>query len=307
MEAPETMISSVWEEHAESEKYQLLEISSKLTREQTWKTFSAWAKSRNLKTLESLTPSECLAFLDSRGTKNKTYNNRRNDLRQTFMSICFAHQKPNPFDAVPQKTILRGEKKSEKYRAFTQTEIKNILEAVAASNMRDRSEWLAACQIALQTGLRFKDVAFLQWDSVRADCLELVPFKTANRTDRKAVLIKKTPCLKKILASLPHKNEFVLPGLAAAYNVHNSSLPFMRILKALGIKSNPQEGKAGFHSFRTTVVTLADRAGVDLKELGGVLGHSSEGQTQHYNRNASKIDLSFLPATKLVADLSKKR
>ena len=97
---------------------------------------------------------------------------------------------------------------------------------------------------------------------------------------------------------IPCDGEYILPGLAKSYldnlekikqtgkgNISETQ-SFSRVLKNFGIA-----GKVGFHSFRSTVITKLRAAGIDAKEIGGLVGHSSEKQTEHYNKNALKIDV----------------
>jgi integrase len=83
--------------------------------------------------------------------------------------------------------------------------------------------------------------------------------------------------LKKILNSIERTGYPVLPNLAKSYR-DDATKPFSRFLKSIGIVAINKQ-IAGFHSFRVTFISKATAAGVDLKTIGGIVGHSSEKQT----------------------------
>jgi integrase len=293
---PEVMLLEVWTEYVESGNYQNIKPSTRLTREKRWKSFLKWCGKHYYETMSSITPDIAKIYLSGCGNTGKTFNNYRDDLAQITKPVCLRLKMDNPFTAVPTQSITRGNRASDVYRCFTDDEIRMILSGLETSKINYRQEWLWACQIAMYTGLRYKDVATLAWINIMGeyDYIERVPEKTS--ASHKAVLIRIIPELKTILQSIPRAGSAILPHLAINAET-DSTKYFMRYLRGLNIQTD-KNGIAGFHSFRTTVVTKAAKAGIDLKDFGGVIGHASEKQTQHYNRAALEIDLSFLAHAK---------
>lgn len=295
-DSPTIPLSGVWENHIRSERYKLLAESTKKTRQIWWNAFIDYCAERNIKDAQGLNAEIILAFLEARGKKNKTFNNARAELMQILRPAFRKLEMSDPFLVIETKTIRRGERASMQFRAFSDNEIKDILAGLKNSKLEHRQEWIAACNIALYTGLRFKDTALLKWSAIKGqqEYLELVPFKTASKTN-KSVLIAIIPEFQQLLIKLPSlgKSVYLLPGLAEKYNEKESSKCFVQLLRRIGI-TDTDKGKAGFHSFRSTVTTKAAEAGISLKEFGGVLGHTTEAQTQHYNKAALALDLSFL-------------
>lgn len=299
-DTPDISLAFAWTNHIATDRYQLLAPSTKHTREVWWNAFSDYCSTRNITGVHHITPELITAFLDGRGAKNKTFNNARAELMQILRPAFRRLEMSDPFLVVEPKTIRRGERASEQFRAFSDAEIKTILAGLKNSKMKHRMEWVSACNIALYTGLRFKDVALSRWSAIKGkyEYLEIVPFKTASKT-KKAVLISIIPEFRELLENLPSlkKSVYLLPGLAEKYNEKESSKRFVQFLHRLEI-TDTDSGKAGFHSFRATVTTKASDAGINLKEFGGVLGHATEAQTQHYNKAALTLDLSFLSQQK---------
>ena len=296
LETPLEPLEEAMIQYQSTDSWENLKPSTQATKEKIWKSFTVWADKHGIKHVQDVTPELGEMFLNTRGKTNKTNNNILNDLRQTFSEICRLSKYENPFSKIKPGSISKGTRASWNYRAFTDGEIEAILKYIPTSRMRYRDEWLAACHIARFTGLRFKDVALLQWSRIHLDAdrpyIETIPHKTETITG-KSVIFSVIPQLAEVLRNSERSSFYVLPGLSTNYNENTSSKYFCRILKNLNITGI--EGKhVGFHSFRSTVTTKAARAGIDLKLFGGVLGHTEEKQTESYNKASIDIDLSFL-------------
>jgi len=304
---PSIKLEVALELYQKSERYALLEESTKDTILKRWETFSKWCKERKIEGLANITEDVAAEFLSERGTKNKTFNNYRTDLAQVFGASSEKYQLDNPFRAVQQRTIKRGEFASEQYRAFTDKELLDIFQALETAKLPEAKEWLLACKVAYYTGLRYKDVSHLTWSAIKGfDYIETVPFKTAKKV-HKAVLIRINSEFRELLLSIKRSRRvlemsgYILPTLQKKYKPANATAPFTALLRRLKIL-NTDDGIAGFHSFRSTVTTKAAKAGVDLEKFGGVVGHTTEAQTEHYNKAALEIDLDFLSLKKLAAN-----
>ena len=287
IEMPDLPLEFAWDTYIKSEKYIYLADSTKKMRLKDYNHFRTWMHNSNIHSINQLTHELITLYLSASNT-NKTFNNKLNALRQVFKRVYDIMDFTNPFDKIEAKSTSRGPKASQEFRAFSDIEISQIFEQLRISNLKNKQEWITACKIALNTGLRYKDIAMLQWHNIKKDnIIELVPHKTENKTG-KAVLIPMSDNLKNIINALPKKSFYVLPGLAESYNV-KSTWQFIRQLNKLNFT-----GKVGFHSFRATFVTWARSAGVDPESVAGVVGHSSIAQTEYYNKSAKTVDLSFL-------------
>jgi integrase len=236
-----------------------------------------------LRNIEDIDRAVATRYLSMLGGKAKTWNNIRSDLSAVLPV----------FADTEQRSIKRGESKSDVVRPLDDDEIQKILDYLDAKacRMDYPGEWRMAVIIGLRTGLRFKDVALLKWESIHGGTLEFIPEKTARIG--KSVIMRIPPKLLAMLDGLPKKKEFVLPGLAESYDENASTRYFIRMLRRIGIKSDSR-GRAGFHSLRVVFATRARAAGIDSELLGGILGHGSKEQTEHYNRASANVDLSII-------------
>lgn len=291
LEMPAIPISQAWDMHIRSERFRLLADSSMRTREHNFQRFHKWCEERGIEFINDISRENIQAYFNNHKCANKTFNNILNDLRQVFKQFFDSQNIENPFERIDQKSTTRGEGASQDYREFTDTELDQIFKLLSESKLPNKEEWIIACHIALNTGLRYKDIAFLQWSHVtQKQFIELKPHKTSNQ--KKSVIIPLSDRLKIILGKIPKKSFYLLPGLARSYTA-KSTRPFMRLLHRNGFS-----GKVGFHSFRSTFVTWAKKAGIDSETLRGAVGHTTIAMTEHYNKNAATMDVSFLDSKK---------
>lgn len=297
--APPRKLELIWETYTNSDRFKMLSDSTQASKSVNWNAFISWCRQRRITYPRQLTPELCVEFLERNGSRNKTFNNTLGDLR---LVLNEGGADVNAFEQVDKRSTTRttAEKQSTQFNAFSDRDVERILDYLATSDVRHRDEWIAACRIASMTGLRYKDVALLRFDSIQRDdrgpFLCLSPSKTSAKTGNRLVYIRLTSELNELLKERRTivVGEFVLPGLHGDYlrvDKNGKSMqsqatkPFLKVCKRLGIDGS-------FHSFRVTFVTKAAKAGIDLEELGGVVGHSTKTQTQAYNRAALEIDIS---------------
>jgi integrase len=278
---PVVPLASAWDAHAATERFQLLAASSRAKREQRWRAFAIWAETQKIAGVGDVTVKAAEAYLSSLEGKAKTWNNVRSDLAAVLPV----------FAETPQRSITRGAAASDVVRPLDDAEIARILDYLAspACRVAHAGEWRMAVQIALGTGLRYKDVATLRWDAIHNGVLTLIPAKTARLG--KSVLMRLPPRLRATLDAIPRSGDHVLPNLAVDYDETRGTQAFCDMLRrGLGIVSDSR-GRAGFHSLRVVFATRARAAGISADLLGGILGHGTEAQTEHYNRSSSEVDL----------------
>lgn len=282
----------LWERYEQTERFELLEESTRQKRKNIFRAFVEFCSAHKVKYASEVTREIAEAFLLGDGTrKNHTFNNMLSDLANIYSAIEEEH---NPFEAIQRKSTTRGSRASEPYAALTRQQISAILWAIRRSGLKNRREWFDACIVALNTGARYKDIALLRFDVLYQDSegeyLMFAPAKTAKITRGRVVTIRATPKLSALI-NRRHRQiagDYIFPGLAADYHkpitARRTTTPLGDMLRSNGIFGS-------FHCFRTTVITAAARAGIDLKEFGGVVGHSTESQTMAYNRAALRIDM----------------
>ena len=82
-----------------------------------------------------------------------------------------------------------GTRASSDFQTFSEHEIQLIFDLLQKSKLRYKKEWIIAGHTAINTGLRYKDIAVLQWNNIRDnEYIELVPYETEYKTG-KAVMI----------------------------------------------------------------------------------------------------------------------
>lgn len=300
---PSASIAAEIESYKNTENFKMLKNSTRRIRLSSATAFLSYCREHRIAMFDDLTPEFCEAFLSTRGTTGKTFNNVRSDLIKVFENTSRRLSAKNPFESVPQRLISRGTGASKPKAAFTDEQVRAILSYIAGSGkLKHADEWLKACRIAMYTGLRFEDIALLRYDEITDNILEVTPKKTQTVTHKK-IIMKLPPELQRDLFRVAsHDSPYVLPHLAENYprydesgelvsGVHDPLRPFTKVLERLKIVSPPGYS-IGFHSFRVTLVTKLRQAGYSAEIIGGLVGHTNRAQTEHYNRAALSIDIS---------------
>lgn len=302
LQPPGVMIKQAIDEYKKSERFSMLKNSTKRMRLSNANKFVRYCKAHNATWIDDITPSFCESFLNTCGKTSKTFNNVRSDLIQLLDQTTKRLSVKNPFEQVPQRIITRGVGVSKPKAAFTDEQIESILSYIQTSRkMQNADEWLRACKIAMYTGLRLEDICLLRYDEITDDILEVTPKKTESITKKK-ILLRLPSAVKPEIFGYRLRQGYVLPSLAARYpkydgegklvsGMYDPARPFMKVIASLKMKP-PAGYSIGFHSFRVTLVTKLRQAGYSAEVIGGIVGHTSAVQTEHYNRAALSIDVS---------------
>lgn len=180
--------------------------------------------------------------------------------------------------------------KSSRRPAFSREQETAIMEAAEKIG----KGWLLACLIARHTGLRYGDVANLEWADIdmgartigHADD-EYVVKKTKRHGI--SVLLPLADPVYDALNEVPadRRTGFVLPNHAALYGRYSESvykqLNFREVLDAAGV--GPEWD---FHSWRHTFRSRLGEAGVDIETAKRLCGHTRDETSRHYD-HASHI------------------
>jgi integrase len=170
-------------------------------------------------------------------------------------------------------------------------ELRRFLEAAA----KEKPEVHAICVVGFFTGMRFGEIAALQWNDIREDDGLVLIRRSVWRNHVTTTKTGKTrsaalhPIILDVLrvhrASLVDRK---LPVMGAAWvfpsgtgRCHRASYlkrPFERILKAAQIEKHFSP-----HGMRRTFNNLMRQEHVDRTVLHATIGHSSDKMTEHYS------------------------
>ena len=236
-----------------------------------------------LKTLAQVTPriaEHWLRHLDETGYAAATYNDKLHLVKGLFEKIgIHGGIISNPFAGCPTKI-----KTTVHHQPFSQKELNDILQH-ADDIMRP------VFLVGMCTAMRQGDCCRLKWDDV--DLQEGFITVTTSKTGETAE-IPLFPILREAIDKQPRKSEYVFPEVAALYGKKNFGMSWRvkQVLKAAGIETLAERSDGmqkasikGFHSLRTTWITMALSAGVPMELVRRVTGHSTvDVVLKHYFR-----------------------
>jgi integrase len=179
----------------------------------------------------------------------------------------------------------------EEPNSLTADELRRFLEAAA----KERPEVYAICILGFFTGMRFGEIAALQWNDIREDeGLVLVRRSVwRNHVTTTKTGTKRSAALHPIILEVikAHRTSLVarkLPVMGTAWvfpsgtgRCHRASYlkrPFERVLKAAKIEKHFSP-----HGMRRTFNNLMRQAQVDRTLLHSMIGHSSDKMTELYS------------------------
>lgn len=162
-------------------------------------------------------------------------------------------------------------------KAFTPDDEKRVLSASQTVG----KDWFAVCTIMRHTGLRYGDVARLEWTEIHPDAIRLNPSKTKRH--KIAVAIPIIEPIRAVLATLTHTGDYLFPLHAELYGDRGRAsrelLSFAEVLTAAGL------GDAGYtiHSWRHTAATRLGESGADIETRKSLLGHRVDATAERYD------------------------
>lgn len=257
-------ISDMWETAL---KYRNLSATHK-------KSFDRFSREIKVKYANQVTPAMALEYLEKNYSNGngKTFNNNKTILNIIFkLCLIEANIKSSPFE----KILNRRLGKINSHRPLTKEEYKKIM------NCGDKLCQLMAC-LSWHTGMRLETCARVSGSMINVDDNSLVisPGKT-SRFGRSVYI----PIHKKLLDYLKLNFEWSdVPFSVQAGFVSSQafSMRFQKVIFSLGIKDN-SEGKASFHSIRSSFITRMDEAGIPRHAIQGIVGQVSENTTNLYS------------------------
>lgn len=212
------------------------------------------------------------------GGKRPLSAETRNQYLKLFRSFCRWCVDRDALRKDPTKPIGLLRVVKGKRRALTATQQQALLDRLKA---RDARLYLPAL-IILYTGLRWGELANLQWSDIEADQNRLVirPSATWTPKGKRARTIPYHPALKRAIEPFRQESGYVWAsreGRPDGLRTH---------LKKLGV-----EGRGiGWHLLRHTFATRAISAGISPAKVAAWLGHASWDTTQIYVHLAAGYD-----------------
>lgn len=261
------------------------------TRRGTWGRFISWlkAKAPAVKNIEDVDGplaarfAQCLAH--DKGARGKVISEKsRRNIISELSTVWISLEKAsgsirNPWGGLTPK--ITKESRKEPFSAVQERLVMDAARKVG-------KDWYLACMIGRHTGLRYGDVATLEWKEVHFDkgYLLLKPNKT--RRFKVEVCIPMVPELKDALleAEKGRKGDFVLPLHAELYGNRSKSaydtLNFREVLNLAGITGEEYT----FHSWRHTLRSRLADSGASMETAKRLLGHSSDEMSLRYDHSA---------------------
>lgn len=163
---------------------------------------------------------------------------------------------------------------------FTKEEIARVLKAAKEVG----HDWYLASMIALYTGLRYGDVATLEWEKI--DLARRTIVTTPRKTKGSSGVEVIVPIADALYELLKGGGEgFVLPEHATKYLAGRQpqplDIPFSAVLERAGVEKSQHT----FHSWRHTANTMMAEAGVPSEIRQMICGWTNGAMAKHYDHS----------------------
>ena len=239
---------------------------------------------RSITTMSSITHDIALGYLEEKwncGITPKTWNNYLQILRSVFSLL--AHEggcRTNPFAGLPTRRLATIHKEP-----FDKKATESIIQTA-----EKKGDEIAHLVLAgLCTGLRRGDTCRLRWSAISED-YKILKIETSKTG--KTVQIPIFPPLRRALMARGRLGEYIFPSLAAMIekNPDGVTLRVKQFLDFAGFQTCDvkrergvrRANTRGYHSLRTTFITLAFEAGVPESVIKQVTGHTSDVIARYY-------------------------
>ncbi len=249
-----------------------------------WEAFRIWLKENypEANDIQDVSREMACEYMKRFNSKSgSTFNNNKNCLSNIWQVLMI----PAAIKENIWRLVHGAENDSVSYRHFSIDEVKHILSSSSGF-------WHHATFISFYTGLRLKDVVYLNRSQIKNDYISLIPAKTARK--RKSVYIYMHPALKeyidKLISNLAPEDDYLFKDAIHDYGKKEFHSRYTAILTSCDIKDN-NEGIVGFHSLRHTFVTINEERGVDRKVIQGIVGHGSPVMTGHYSHDKESVKI----------------
>lgn len=209
--------------------------------------------------------------------KTKTRRNIIGDLSTVWNTL----EKASSSVRNPWQHLAPPDTDGERGEAFSREQERAVLEAAKKVG----KDWWPICAIMQGTGLRYGDVAMMEWSEIQGDVIRLKPNKTRRHGITVAIPI--VGAVREAIDSLGRRGDFLFPYHAELYqnktsrSAKDAKLKFREVLDAAGIT-----GKGySVHSWRHTAATRLAEAGADIETRKRILGHTEDVTARRYDHD----------------------
>lgn len=220
-------------------------------------------------------------FINRKDSTSLANRKLRHSTLNSFFNYAMAKEfmTKNPMELINiDRSMLKHRQKEAKEKlCFTNKEYVELVEMEALPYF-----FREAAALSYWTGMRLGDCCSLEWDSLKKDTITV---HTMKRDKRVVIPIKHElfggDKLRNILADIEVQDKtYCFPEWNLVINDPDTrskpSVYFKRYLERAGIYDKT------FHCFRHTCITRLNKAGVQLEDIGRVVGHSDTKTTKGY-------------------------
>lgn len=240
--------------------------------------FDRFVKESGKTFADEITPKVALEYLRKKYGKGngKSFNNAKTILN-TIFKLCVIETglSESPFERIMNMRV----ENVQHHRALTQDEF------IRAFNAAEEP-WKTASLIAWHTGARFETCKRIMEELLNnpSDDITIKPGKT-SRFGR-SVYIPIHPELRQwingIIASGVDWKEWKFKKNAGNYKTGEQRTYYVHLLNSVGV-NDTEEGKASFHSLRSSFITRCDEEKIDRKDTRGIVGQVADETTDLYS------------------------
>jgi integrase len=287
--APKIKVADAWSAFAQSVTRPDCGATTLQKYRGMWLRFTAWLGEHHAEAqhLAEVTPAMaqayCTFMLETRRSAPGTFNAALRLLRAIFRTLKAQIGGPDPWEGIRSRTMVTNSRSE-----LTIEELRTVCTTATG-------EMQVLLAIGLFTGLRLKDCCTLRWSEVDLSrkIITRVPAKTARRKPR-PVIIPIHPSLGEALSKLPQGGDYVLPGMARAYQNTHSGLTrtITSHFQKCGVQTTaPGTGEGtnkravpikGFHSLRHSFISICKLANIPQAVVASIVGHHSLEVTSRY-------------------------
>lgn len=189
--------------------------------------------------------------------------------------------KHNIFNGVPptkyflEKIIINNQRE----RYLSPAEAASLLEALQNKSIKAYRITL----LSMLTGMRFGDIARLQWQHVNTDGYRLIILDTKNKTSRPVVM---NEAIRELFLGMERgrSEDLVFPAKNGKRMIQMLRT-FNEVVSDLGLNEGIQDRrmKVVFHTMRHSCASWLAEEGVDIRVIGKVLGQKTIAMTMRYS------------------------
>lgn len=243
----------------------------------------AWIKEKRatVRFAEHVTGPVAAGFAEHLGRDLKLRTKTRRNIIGDLSTVWNALEKASTGVRNPWQHLAPPDTDGRRGKAFSREQERAVLEAARKVG----KDWWPVCAIMQGTGLRYGDVALMEWSEIQGDVIRLKPNKTKRHGI--SVAIPVVGAVRAALDSLDRRGDFLFPLHAELYRNKKSrcrkdaQLAFREVLDLAGITG---EGYS-IHSWRHTAATRLAEAGADIETRKRILGHTEDVTARRYDHD----------------------